>query len=68
MNFFESIIQANIQKEAENIPSGAFEFWTDKKIKKLFDEEINKFLYSDVNSDIKENRIGMIPLMLGMIL
>ena len=53
LNFFESLIQANIRKEAENIPSAAFEFWTDKKIKKLFDEEINKFLFSDLSSNIK---------------
>ena len=57
LHFFESLIQANIRKEAEHIPSAAFEFWTDKNIKKLFDEEINKFLCSDLSSNIK----GMKP-------
>ena len=28
INIFESIIQANIRKEAENIPQVACEFWT----------------------------------------
>ena len=43
LNFFESIIQANIRKEAENIPLAVFKFWTDKHTKKLLDEEINFF-------------------------
>ena len=30
LNFFESMIQANIQKEAENIPGITFQFWPDK--------------------------------------
>ena len=42
LNFLESLIQANIRKEAENIPSTAFEFWTDKMIKKPFEEKIKK--------------------------
>ena len=42
LNFFESIIQANVRKEAEDIPLAAFEFWTDKKVKILFEEEIKK--------------------------
>ena len=37
LNFFESLIQANIQKEADNIPLTAFQFWSDKKNKKRFD-------------------------------
>ena len=40
IEFFESIIQAHIQKEAENIPLAAFEFWTDKHTKNLLEEEI----------------------------
>ena len=36
LNFFESLIQANIRKEAENIPSAAFEFCD---VKKPFEEE-----------------------------
>jgi hypothetical protein len=30
LNFFASIIQANIKKEAEAIPLTAFEFWAEK--------------------------------------
>ena len=63
LNFFESLIQANIRIEVENIPSSAFELWTDKKIKKLFAENVNKFLFSDLGSDIKGYATGMIPLM-----
>ena len=44
LNFYEIIIQANIQKEAENISLAAFEFWIDKHAKNLLEEEINKFL------------------------
>ena len=51
LNFFESIIQANVRKEAEDTLA-AFEFWTDKKVKNLFEEEINKFLWSDLSSDM----------------
>ena len=65
--FFEPIIQANIRKEAENIPPAAFEFWTDKKIKNMLEEEINNFLWSDLSSDIDGCKYGMIPLMLAMI-
>ena len=67
LNFFESIIQAHIRKEAENIPLAAFEFWTDKKVKNLFEEEINIFLWSDLSSDIDGYAFGMIPLMIAMI-
>ena len=42
-NIFETIFQANIRKVAENIPQVAFEFWTEKKIKKQ--KEIGKFLF-----------------------
>ena len=67
LNCFESIIQANVRKEAENIPLAAFEFWTDKTVKKLFEEEINKFLWSDLSSDIDGYKYGMILLMIAMI-
>ena len=66
-NFFESIIQANVRKVEENIPPVAFEFWTDKKIKNLLEEEIKKFLWSDLSSDIDGYEYGMIPLMIAMI-
>ena len=66
LNFFESI-QANVRKEAEDIPLAAFEFWTDKKVKNLFEEEINKFLWSDLSSDIGGYEYGMIPLMIVLI-
>ena len=36
LNFFESLIHANVRKEAESIPSIVFEFWTNKKVKKNF--------------------------------
>ena len=51
-------------KEAEDIPLAAFEFWTDKKVKILFEEEINKFLWSDLSSDIDGYAYEMIPLMI----
>ena len=65
--FFKSIIQANVRKEAEDIPMAAFEFWTDKKVNILFEEEINKFLWSDVSSDIDGYEFGFIPLMIALI-
>ena len=43
LNFFGSIIQVNIRKEVEDIPLAAFEFWTYKKVKNLFEEEIKNF-------------------------
>ena len=67
LNFFESIIQANVRKKAEDIPLAAFEFWTDKKVKILFEEEINKFLWSDLSSNIDGYEYGMIPLMIALI-
>ena len=67
LNFFASIIQANVRKEAEDIPLAAFEFWTDKKAKILFEEEINKFRWSDLSSDIDGYEYGMILLMITMI-
>ena len=67
LNFFESIIQANVRKEAEAISLAAFEFWTDKKVKILFEEEINKFLRSDPSSNIDRYDYGMIPLMIALI-
>ena len=45
----------------------AFEFWTDKKVKILFEEEINKFLSSDLSSNIDGYDYGMIPLMIALI-
>ena len=53
MNFFESLIQANVRKEAENIPSAAIKFWTEKHVKKPFEEEIKKILWSDLSSKIE---------------
>jgi len=67
LHFFNSLIQANIRKEAENIPLPAFEFWTDKKIKNLFEDEVNKFLWSNLNSDIEGCEHGMIPLLVALI-
>ena len=67
MNFFESFIQANIRKEAENISSAAFDFLTDKHVNKPFEEEIKKILFSDLSSKIEGYEFGMIPLMLAMI-
>ena len=34
-NFFESIVEANKQQEAESIPLADFELGTEKKVKKL---------------------------------
>ena len=67
LHFFKSLIQANIRKEAENIPLPAFEFWTDKKIKNLFEDEVNKFLWSNLNSDTEGCEHGMIPLLIALI-
>ena len=52
LNFFESMIQANIRKEAENIPRIAFQFWSEEKIGELLETESLKFLYSDLSSNI----------------
>ena len=65
--FFKSIIQANVRKEAEDIPLAAFEFWTDKKVNILFEEEINKFLWSDVSSEIDGYEFGFLSLMIALI-
>ena len=67
LNFFESIIQANIRKEAESIPLVAFEFWSEKEIKKAFEEELQKFLYNDPSSEIEGYDKGIIILMIAMI-
>ena len=53
LNFFESFIQTNIGKEAESIPLIAFEFWAEKEIKKVFEKEIQNFLYNEPNSEIE---------------
>ena len=52
LNFFESIIQANIRKEAESIPLIAFEFWAEKEIKKFFEKEIieKSWLYFHIDN------------------
>ena len=42
LKFFESMIQANIRKEAENIPMIAFQFWSDKNIAEILETEILK--------------------------
>ena len=39
LNFFESMIQANIRKEAENIPFIAFQFWSNEKIAEQLESE-----------------------------
>ena len=67
LNFFESMIQANIRKEAENIPVITFQFWSDEKIAELLETEIGKFLYSDLSLNISEYQTGIIPLMLAII-
>ena len=67
LNFFESIIQANIRKEAESIPIIAFEFWAGKEIKKAFEQELQKFLYNDPSSQIEGYDKGIIMLMIAMI-
>ena len=68
MNFFKkSLIQANIWKVDQNIPLAAFQFWWDKKIQKLFDIEVNKFLYSDLSLEISEYQTGIIPFMIAII-
>ena len=67
LNFFESMIQANIRKEAENIPKIAFQFWSEEKIGELLETESLKFLYSDLSSNISEYQTGLIPLMLAII-
>ena len=67
LNFFESIIQANIRKEAEAIPLAAFEFWAEKEIKKAFEKELQKFLYNDPSSQIEGYEKGIIMLMIAMI-
>ena len=67
LNFFDSIIQANIRKEAESIPLVAFEFWSEKEIKKAFEEELEKFLYNDPISEIEGYEKGVLMLMIAMI-
>ena len=67
LNFFESMIQANIRKEAENIPLIAFQFWSDEKVGEALETESLKFLYSDLSSKISEYQTGFIPLMLAII-
>ena len=67
LNFFESLIQANIRKEAESIPLMAFEFWTEKEVKKAFEKELLKFLYNDQTSEIEGYEKGIIMLMIAMI-
>jgi len=67
LNFFESIIQTNIRKEADSIPLIAFEFWAEKDIKKAFEKEIQKLLYNDPNSEIEGYEKGIIMLMIAMI-
>ena len=67
LNFFESMIQANIRKEAEDIPLIAFQFWTNEKIAEQLESETLKFLYSDLSSLISECQTGLIPLMLANI-
>jgi len=61
LNFFESMIQANIRKEAENIPLIAFQFWSNEKIAEQVETETLKFLYSDLSSVISECQTGIIP-------
>ena len=54
LNFFESMIQANMRKEAENIPLIAFQFWSNEKIAEQLESETLKFLYSDLKlSDLR---------------
>ena len=60
LNFFESIIQANIRKEAESIHLVAFELWAEKEVKKAFKDELKKFLYNNPNSGIQGYNKGMI--------
>ena len=68
LNFFESIIQANIRKEAESIPLIAFEFWAEKEIKKAFEKELKKKnLYNDPSAQIEGYEKGIIMLMIAMI-
>jgi len=67
LNFFESMIQANIRKEAEDIPLIAFQFWTNEKIAEQLESETLKFLYSDLSSLVSECQTGLIPLMLAII-
>ena len=67
LNFFESIIQANIRKEAESIHLVVFEFWAEKEGKKAFEDELKKILYNDPNSDIEGYDKGIITLMIAMI-
>ena len=67
LNFFESIIQANIRKEAESIHLAAFEFWNEKEVKKAFEDELNKFLYNNPNSEIEGYDKGIVTLMIAMI-
>ena len=67
LNFFECIIQANIRKEAESIPLVAFEFWSEKEIKKAFEEELENFIYNDPSSEIERSEKGIIMLMIAMI-
>ena len=45
----------------------AFEFWAEKEDKKAFEDELQKFLYNDPNSDIEGYDKGMITLMIAMI-
>ena len=67
LNFFESIIQANIRKEAESITLIAFEFWTEKEVEKAFEKAMLKFLYNDPTSEIEGYKKGIITLMIAMI-
>ena len=67
LNFFESMIQANKRKEAENIPLIAFQFWSNENIAEQLESETLKFLYSDLSSVISECQTGIIPLILAII-
>ena len=45
----------------------AFEFWTEKEVKKAFEKELLKFLYNDQTSEIEGYEKGIIMLMIAMI-
>ena len=55
-NFFESMYPLNIRKDAENGLYSAFQFWNLPKIKKLFDELLDEFIFEYKDSDNNPER------------
>ena len=56
LNFFESIIQTNIRKDAESIPLIACDFWAEKEIKKAFEKKYKVFCTTTQTQKSKDMR------------